>query len=886
MSATTPTAHGRRPMRLRTLLRFLAAVVAASLAALAAAGAVRELDRAGAVQDYADTLDRLREPSFALVAELQAERRMTALHWARGPVNAAQLGNQQALTDEAAVELRELAEEAPDAAARPPLAAALRHVDALDAVRERAAGRSGDRDEVLEVYTRAIEQTIGVHVRLRAHNGGLAQGARPLTALLQAGESLALQDTLLAGARDGRLSAADHARFAEAVGVQRFAYGTLAGPLLPSGEKGRYDAITTSAEWAEKSRIEDAVIGASRDSGGAVTLPAETAGWEEAYERLAPSLAGLATARIQALADDAGDRAGELRVTAYAIAAGGVVLVATVLGVVLWISRTIVRRAEEVRSSALAVARRQLPQMIVRLQRGEDVDLSALPAQIAAADEFGEISNVVARLAEEVVEAARLVHEERFGFEKFAEGVTMRAVTLIVAVLRTLDELQHRYADTDPALLAELYELDHLTVRVRRQLENLLVLSGGAVVGPHTEPVHIANLIVDAAGESRGFAQVTKEFRAEAWVVPEVAGELTHLIAELIENATTYSPSGYEVFVRATDTATGVAIEVEDKGRAPESWYFEALNGRLLDVPPYAVLAKSSDQLGLFVVGQLAQRHGIRVTLQQGRFGGVLAVVLVPSALLTGAPEQLADRTPVRRPLPGRTGPRPAKRREPTAAGLVRREPARAGGPTGPVRPIDPAPGVAPARPAPADDAPAPARHGLPARRPGPPAPPATPAAPLPPAPAAPAEPAAPEHVRAEEPLPVRTKKPHPEPGPGSHPEPAREPAAEPAREPAHEPTEEVSLPVPAAPETEAGPPRTAEPEPQAEPQAGPEPDRPAARASRLPQRVPGSNMAGQLRDGRRRPATAMDRRPLDTIESAFTQLQEALTDPEEDSDR
>ncbi len=854
MSATTRTAHGGRPVRLRTLHRILAAVVTVALAALAAVGAARELNRAAAVQDYADTLDRLQRPSLALVAELQAERRMTALHWARGPVNAAQLGNQQALTDQAAVELREVAEDAPDAGARPLLTAALRRVEALDAVRERAAGRTGGRDEALAAYTRAVEQTIDVHTRLRAPNGTLARGARPLTALLQAGEALAFEDTLLAGARDGRLPAADHARFAEAVGVQRFAYGTLAGPLLPDGEKGRYDAITTSAEWTGKSRIEDAVVGAGRDAGGAVTLPGGTAGWESAYERLGPSLAGLATARVRALSDDAADRAGELRTTAYGIAAGGVVLAALVLGVVLRVSRTIVRRAEEVRSSALAVARRQLPQMIVRLQRGEDVDLSALPTQVAAADEFDEISNVVARLAEEVVEAARIVHEERFGFEKFAEGVTMRAVTLIVAVLRTLDELQHRYADTDPALLAELYELDHLTVRVRRQLENLLVLSGGSVVGPHTEPVHIANLIVDAAGESRGFAQVTKEFRAEAWVVPEVAGELTHLIAELIENATTYSPSGYEVFVRATDTATGVAIEVEDKGRAPESWYFEALNGRLLDVPPYAVLARSSDQLGLFVVGQLAQRHGIRVTLQQGRFGGVLAVVVVPAALLTGAPEELADRTPVRRALPGRSGPRPARRREPTAAGLVRREPARAGGPAGPVRPVDPAPGVAPDRAA-ADDDEAPDR---PAAEDAP-----DPAGPAEPAAETPAAPGGTEHVRAEEPLPVRTRKPRPEPRPETRPEPAPEP------------TEELPLPVPATPETDTGPP------PAAEPGAG----RPAARAAGLPQRVPGSSMAGQLRDGRRRPATAMDRRPLDSIESAFTQLQEALTDPEENSD-
>lgn len=863
MSATTHTAHAGRPMRLRTHLRILAAVVTAALAALAAVGAVRELNRAGAVQDYADTLERLQQPSFALVTELQAERRMTALHWARGPVNAAQLGNQQALTDEAAFALRELADEAPDSAVRPPLEAALRGVSGLTGVRERAAERSGDRDEALEAYTRAIEQTIAVHIRVRAHNGSLAQGSRPLTALLQAGESLALQDTLLAGAKDGRLTAADHARFVQAVGVQRFAYGTLAGPLLPDGEKDRYDAVTDSKEWAEKTRIEDAVLGVSRASGSPVTLPAATAGWQETYEHLGPGLTGLATARIQALADDAEDRAGELRMTAYAIAAGGVLLVAIVLGTVLWISRAIVRRAEEVRSSALAVARRQLPQMIVRLQRGEDVDLSALPAQVAAADEFGEISNVVARLAEEVVEAARVVHEERYGFEKFAEGVTMRSVTLIFAVLRTLDELQHRYADTDPALLSELYELDHLTVRVRRQLENLLVLSGGAVTNPHTEPVHIANLIVDAAGESRGFAQVTKEFQAEAWVVPEVAGELTHLIAELIENATTYSPSGYEVFVRATHTATGVAIEVEDKGRAPENWYFEALNGRLLDVPPYAVLAKSSDQLGLFVVGQLAQRHGVRVTLQQGRFGGVLAVVLVPSALLTGAPEQLADRTPVRKPLPGRSGPRPAKRREPTAAGLVRREPARGGGPTGPVRPIDPAPGLAPARPA-DDGVPDPER-----RRPPAPATPAGPAAePQPATAAVPAAPAAPEHVRPEEPLPVRVKKPHPEPAAG--PAPRLAPRSLP------DPTEE--LPVTATPQI------ATEPTPEAEP--APAPARPAARAGGLPQRVPGTSMAGQLRDGRRRPATAMDRRPLDSIESAFTQLQEALTDPEEDSDR
>ncbi|MEV6107504.1 nitrate- and nitrite sensing domain-containing protein [Streptomyces sp. NPDC051940] len=747
---------------LRTLLRILAAIVTAALAALVVAGTVPAFQHAGELRDQARTLERNLPPLQALITELQTERSLTAARVAKRSVSQAVLDTQRTRTDAA-------------------LAGTGTKRRAVAQIREAADARNTDAPTVIDRYTDEIAKAVEeLEEYAAAGDADQVRQTRALVGLVRVTEAVRQEDALLAAAEDGRLTAGAQTAFGAAVAVQRQQATDVVAAYLPDAEKTGYGRLAGSAAWSAKQRTEDRVVTAHR-------LPAAD-DWRAVHDEVVSELTALTTGRITAMAQRVDDRAAELRERAFWLSLGGFAGAVAVVALVLAVTRHVSRRAEEVRSSALDVARRQLPQLIVRVQHGEPADLSELPAQTRARDEFAELSNVVARLTEEVVDAAKIVYAERRGFEKFAEGVTLRAVTLIVAMLKTLDELQHRYADTDPALLNELYQMDHLTVRVRRQLENLLVLSGGAVANPHTEPVHIANLIVDAAGESRGYAHVVKEFHAEAWIVPDAAGELTHLIAELIENATTYSPSGYEVFVRATEAVTGVAIEVEDKGRAPDAWHFEALNGRLLDVPPYSVLGESADQLGLFVVGQLAQRHGVKVSLGEGRFGGVRAVALIPHALLTaepaGGPEPEALRAARATAVPRGPKALPAQRGAPpvqtTAAGLIRRRPAE------------------------------PAEHG--------------------------------RAVEADAP-------------PGA------------ARETAPTGAERATAPTSAARDA-------------------------AAQVTALPQRVPGRNLARQLReesaDTTAAPseATAVDDSPLDTIETTFTQLQHALTNPEKDTDR
>ncbi|MQY15059.1 hypothetical protein SRB5_52360 [Streptomyces sp. RB5] len=672
-----PAAPRRRSPRLRSLQRILAGAVAAAMITIVVVATARELGRAESVRDYGTDLDRLAGPTLTLVSALQAERRTTAAYWNHRADELA-LHDQQDRTDLAAGVWHSAAASSADTQA---VQTVLNGLAGVHSLRDRISGRDGDRDAVLTPYTAIIDRVISVPRALRPSDGDVAYGVGPLTGLLQAQEALAREDTLLAGAAHGStLTAGERVRFAEAVGAARSSFAFNAADL-PDESRTAYRSLTYSPAWGVLMHAEDLVLQAESAPDGTLVLPPEAVEWTEAYANLRAGLDGMTEDTMRALADRARDKASARRATAVWLAAGAGLLTFGAVALLVLLLGRLVRRTEEIRSSALDVTRRQLPPLILKLQRGEDADMSVLPPQTAENDEFGEIANVVAKLAEEVADAAKAVYEERFGFEKFAEGVTLRAVTLIVAILRSLDDLQDRYADTDSELLRELYELDHLTVRVRRQLENLLVLSGGAVANPHTEPVHVANLIVDAAGEARGFAQVTKEFRAEAWVAPDVAGQLTHLIAELIENATTYSPSGYEVTVRAADVPGGVAVEVEDQGRAPEHWYFQSLNSRLLDVPSYAVLAKSADQLGLFVVGQLAQRHGVQVSLREGRRGGVLASVLVPDALLTREPAgaaQYASLPPRKQPSRQRTQPHAAEiLPETTPSGLARRLPTR-----------------------------------------------------------------------------------------------------------------------------------------------------------------------------------------------------------------
>lgn len=333
----------------------------------------------------------------------------------------------------------------------------------------------------------------------------------------------------------------------------------------------------------------------------------------------------------------------ELRLHAYTIAGGGIAVAAAGLLVCVAVVRTVVRRADRGCSEAITVAVRQLPELVMRLHNGKDVDASELPTPSGHRDEFGAIGDAIARLARQAIDSAVLVHKERDGFNRFAAGVAERALVVIAALLHNLDDLQRRLK-LDAELKDACYTLDHELVQLRRQLENLLLMTGGTVPNPHTRPVKAGNIIVDAVGESPARHRVRQEFGADGWILPEAAGALTHMLAELIDNALNYSAPQLDVVVRSVRTAAGIAFEVEDRGNGLSATVLSEMNGRLKTAPLFADMA-NTQQLGLFVVGRLSAEPGlpvgarIPVTLRASAYGGLSAVITVPQALLTPHPE-------------------------------------------------------------------------------------------------------------------------------------------------------------------------------------------------------------------------------------------------------
>ena len=197
--------------------------------------------------------------------------------------------------------------------------------------------------------------------------------------------------------------------------------------------------------------------------------------------------------------------------------------------------------------------------------------------------------------------------------------------SLLHRQLRIIDTLEQQ-ADS-PAALAELFALDHLTTRMRRHAESLSIISGAAPARSWSGPVPVIDVIRAAVSEIEDY-RVASARRPRRTVIASAVTDLIHLLAELIENATLFSPSTTRVEVRAERVANGFAIEVEDRGLGMEPGQLSDLNEQLADPPDFDVV--DADRLGLFVTGMLAARHAVQVSLAPSAYRGTKAIVLLP----------------------------------------------------------------------------------------------------------------------------------------------------------------------------------------------------------------------------------------------------------------
>ena len=245
-------------------------------------------------------------------------------------------------------------------------------------------------------------------------------------------------------------------------------------------------------------------------------------------------------------------------------------------------------------------------------------------------DEIGRVGQAFEEVRQTAIRAAVEEARLRQGLNDVFRSLARRSQSLLHRQLTLLDQMERRASD--PEALDDLFRLDHLTTRMRRHAEGLVILAGAPPGRGWSSPVRMVDVMRGAIAEVEDYARVSVATRSQAALAGSAVADVIHLLAELIENATTLSPPYTSVRVSGNTVANGFAIEVEDRGLGMSPPRLAELNDRLANPPEFN--PSDSEQLGLFVVSQLAKRHGVRVTLKASPYGGTAAIVLIPRHLV------------------------------------------------------------------------------------------------------------------------------------------------------------------------------------------------------------------------------------------------------------
>jgi len=326
-----------------------------------------------------------------------------------------------------------------------------------------------------------------------------------------------------------------------------------------------------------------------------------------------------------------------------AVIVGAAILLALI--VVIVVARLLVRPLRRLRDSALRVAHDDLAREIEAVRAGGDPG-PIQPIAVHTSEEVGQVAHAVDELHEQAVLLAGEQSRLQFQIGDMFETLSRRSRSLVDQQLSLIDRLERN--EEDPDRLESLFRLDHLAARMRRNGANLLVLAGAKVPREQAEPVPVSAVINAAASEVEDYTRVVTATVPDSEVAGSVAGDLVHLLAELLDNALRYSPPVSQVRVSAVHTGKGgLVIEVSDIGLGMTEADLRVANTRLQsggEVNPY-----TARHMGLFVVGRLAAQHGLIVRLRSTIAGepnsGTTAGVYVPNELLGGtdAPHQFGE---------------------------------------------------------------------------------------------------------------------------------------------------------------------------------------------------------------------------------------------------
>jgi signal transduction histidine kinase len=630
------------------LVPLAAVIVLSSIGIATSASRAIKATRARSVTEFSGTL-------ATLATELQKERTLAANYVANGKsVGYTEMNAQFTQVDRQVVEFTRQQRGLKLDGYAPEVGRELRDVvtelGRLDAQRQAIAQSTGVTD-TLNRYGAIVKDILDVNTEIAAGSDdqGVLRSGMAFAAMSRAKDAVDLQRAFMSAVfakgrfDQGQLPYQQFARYVEAESTWTAQFNAFA-----TNDQRALLATTVAGPGVQRARdLRDAALAGETSP----RLNVEPNDWTSA---MGDKLARMRQVEVR-LGGETADAAAAVKSSAQrgALLVGVLLLAVLIVAAAtsMSITRSLVRPLARLRDAANEVADERLPLVLDKLRATSDPDRVGIdqisPVPVTSNDEVGQVAsafNAVHQLALRVA-AEQAALRKSIG-DMFA-NLARRSQTLLDRQLELIDRLERAHLDQDSR--EDLVALDQLAMRMRRNAEDLMVLSGSEPTPHWSQPVVLIEVVRAALAEVEDADRVELLPIDDVGVAGHSVSDVVHILAELIDNATAFSPPGTKVQVAGQPVSTGYVLEIEDRGLGMSDEELVEANERLANPP--AIDSALSRMLGLFVVGRLAKRHGIRVQLRHSWYGGITVLVLLPSGIIVRSPAvEEPPSTEVRRP--------------------------------------------------------------------------------------------------------------------------------------------------------------------------------------------------------------------------------------------
>ena len=583
-------------------------------------------------------------PAVTALAGAQKERQLGTAYLSGSSTELNTLHSQEQETDKYLASMKTaadaLAQNAP-----PPVVQGLNRLNAsieqLPKIRAEIDSKTIDKAQVFDFYNTMLDSAwslFDTQARIlpavTVSLGGVTSAA-----VFRATDLMSRSATVISGGfAANALGAPDHLLYANLVASYHSELTTTI-PFVQPDIQNRFNALTGSDDWKRLVDAENTFVEHGPWTHGTAGLPINQPDWLALTNKISDQLVGLTVDQADEVSSQAITDSDSQLTT---VIVGSVVALLAAIGAIVFavrvsrtlVDRTLVTRLTRMREEALRSAHERLPDIVRRLREGETVNVRAeLPDLEFGGDEIGQVADAFNAAQYTAVSAAVTEAQARDGVHNVFLSIAHRNQGLVHRQLKILDTMER--GEENPQQLERLFQLDHLATRARRNAENLIILGGELPGRRWRKPVKLVDVLRAAVSETELYHRVQVERGPDVAIVGNAVADTIHLIAELVDNATSFSPPRSQVLVGSTMVARGVVVEVEDQGLGMSEEDRARANAMMAEAPEFDAMAlKSDSRLGLFVIARLAARLEINVEFRVSPYGGTRAIVLIPGAIL------------------------------------------------------------------------------------------------------------------------------------------------------------------------------------------------------------------------------------------------------------